>query len=275
MKNKEELWEDYSDLVKKERWNKVIELLYTISSLEPKNHLVYLRMGDAYQKTGQKEMAVSSYHKAAAILYKEGFKDKTLALYKMILKIDTDDSVSLKRLDEILKEQETLRPATISALGKPMEEIEPVEEPLTSESGAIGELSLFSGMSAEELSELKGKLIPLSFQSEDRIVEEGDSGDSLFIIKKGIAKVITHIGGKEIGLATLSDGDIFGEVAFLTGRPRTASVIASTDIEVFEIGRADLEELTGKYPRISEILQGFYESRVQETVQRVKAELRP
>ena len=127
---------------------------------------------------------------------------------------------------------------------------------------------LFSGMPEEEVLHILQDLPLKSFSGKEKVVEEGDSGDSMYIIKSGKAKVIAHLFGKEIELAMLEAGDIFGEVAFLTGRPRTASVIAEGPLEVYEISRLELEGIIDKNPSLLQKLEDFYESRVQDTIRK-------
>ncbi|OGW32686.1 MAG: hypothetical protein A2X59_08305 [Nitrospirae bacterium GWC2_42_7] len=110
------------------------------------------------------------------------------------------------------------------------------------------------------------------YKSGERIVKEGDTGDSLFLIKDGRAKVVAHIIGKEFVLAELGNGDIFGEVTFLTGRPRTASVIADGEVEVLEFKRQLLEEVISKYPEVLECLNDLYDTRVSSTLKKVVGE---
>jgi CRP-like cAMP-binding protein len=130
--------------------------------------------------------------------------------------------------------------------------------------------SLFETLPAEEVKEFIEKAKPQSCSAGQIIIEEGDSGDSIFLIKSGSARVVTHIFGKEIQLADLSSGDIFGEVAFLTGRPRTASVIALEKSELLEFQKLVLEEIFETYPEALRKLHDFYECRVQDTVAKVK-----
>jgi len=93
----------------------------------------------------------------------------------------------------------------------------------------------------------------------------------MYIVKSGKARVVAHLLGKEIELAVLEEGSVFGEVAFLTGRPRTASVIADGPLEVFEISRLDLEKIIGMNPVILSKIEDFYESRVQDTIKKIKS----
>lgn len=93
----------------------------------------------------------------------------------------------------------------------------------------------------------------------------------MYVIKCGRAKVIAHLFGKALELATLETGDVFGEVAFLTGRPRTASVIAEGPLEVYELSRLELEKIIDKNPALLQKIESFYECRVQDTIKKVKS----
>ncbi|MBW1972264.1 MAG: cyclic nucleotide-binding domain-containing protein [Deltaproteobacteria bacterium] len=70
------------------------------------------------------------------------------------------------------------------------------------------------------------------------IINEGDAGREMFIIKSGSVEVIKKKGNKKIILATLERGDFFGEMALLENLPRTATVIARevTHLLVLNIG---------------------------------------
>lgn len=131
--------------------------------------------------------------------------------------------------------------------------------------------SIFSSLTVEESEEILGRAPLRVYEAGRSAVAEGDiGGGSMFVIKTGRAKVIANILGKEIELATLSEGDVFGEVAFLTGRPRTASVIAEDRLEAYEIDRPLIEEVIEKNHLVLEKLQDFFYSRVQDTIRKVK-----
>jgi len=66
----------------------------------------------------------------------------------------------------------------------------------------------------------------------ETIVEEGTWAFYAYILKSGKAKVLKMIDDRPVLIRTLSKGDVFGEMAFLGGVRRTASVIADGDVEV-------------------------------------------
>lgn len=262
MDKKEKLWNLFFNNQEKGHFAQAIEVLQQLMGIEPRNPQIHLRMGDMYQKTKAADKAVSSYSKAASILEEEGFRNKALAIYKIILRIDPNNSFVINRLDTTIQE-----PQPVSAI--PTKKIEAKTEPPSKV------ISLFDSLTQSEMEELIENAEECSFPKDSIIVREGDTDNSLYIIRKGILKITTSIMGKTIELGNLSDGDIFGEVAFLTGRPRTANIIASTDAEVIQIKEQTLRELTKKYPKIDNILRGFYESRIQETKEKIKVELTP
>lgn len=97
------------------------------------------------------------------------------------------------------------------------------------------------------------------FMPGDKIIREGDQADSLFIIENGQADVISESGGG-ILIGQLNSGDFFGEVALLTGKTRTASIVARTDMTVYEIFKDDLEQVTKSHPHIiGTLLQKLYD----------------
>lgn len=142
--------------------------------------------------------------------------------------------------------------------------------PLSERQNAVSPVpELFDGMSEDEIGALLAGLETKIYPDRAIAIEEGDSGDSLFLIKAGKARVVAHMFGREIELARLGEGDLFGEVAFLTGRPRTASVIAAGPLEAYELNRFDVEQLIERNPGVMSRLEGFYETRVRDTIKKV------
>ncbi len=91
----------------------------------------------------------------------------------------------------------------------------------------------------------------LTYSKGDVILEEGAHGNWVCIIMKGHVKVKKKTDKLTITLATLSEGDIIGEMAFLEGggTHRSASIIAASD--PVEIGVLDNERLAKEYENIS------------------------
>ena len=98
----------------------------------------------------------------------------------------------------------------------------------------------------------------LRFGRGERVIEQGAEGRSMFILVHGDAEVFVNINGIEKPVATLHGGDYCGEMSLLTGEPRSASVVAKTDCEMWEIGKEVLAEILAEnqplVEKLSEIL---------------------
>jgi CRP-like cAMP-binding protein len=82
------------------------------------------------------------------------------------------------------------------------------------------------------------------------LLRQGNVGDSLFIIEDGAVDIVDErAGGRKI--ATLGPGEIFGEMALLTGEPRTATAIATTDTRVWLIFKAEFDRLLATSPELA------------------------
>ena len=127
---------------------------------------------------------------------------------------------------------------------------------------------LFEGFSQEELVAVIHGLKLSSFAPGDIIVAEGGPGDSLFIVASGSVKAfVRNPKGTYVKVNELGEGAFFGEIAVLTGRPRTATITAAAPCELLELDRATLDTITATNPRVREILKQFHEQRAQDTVQ--------
>jgi CRP-like cAMP-binding protein len=289
-------WEIYFDAVRKQNWETARNVLKKISAEEKNNPQVYLKLGDVYQKTGDSAQAIASYHRSALLLRKQGFNQKAVALYKIILRMAPDEEDAVKRTAQVMREIESEKTAPRKAGGpdRPSDPDEnkaaarrpegtaPAQREGPSAAGAeygtipetrtnAGVPKLFSGMSDEEFQRTLKEFEVRTYAPGKKVIEEGDSGDSMYLIGSGRAKVVAHLGGREVELAELGEGDLFGEVAFLTGRPRTAEVVALGPLRVFEIGRIDIERIIERNPEVLSRLEDFYERRAMDTVKKIRS----
>jgi CRP-like cAMP-binding protein len=88
----------------------------------------------------------------------------------------------------------------------------------------------------------------------------------MYVIISGEVAVTTEKEGAVMELARLKSGDFFGEVSVITGRPRTATVTAGTNIHLAEIGSDSIAEAIGAHPEIEQRLSRFIQMRVENTI---------
>jgi cAMP-dependent protein kinase regulator len=125
---------------------------------------------------------------------------------------------------------------------------------------------LFSVLSPDERKRLMAGVSFSAARKGERIVREGDRGDRMYVIISGEVAVTTEKEGAVMELARLKSGDFFGEVSVITGRPRTATVTAGTNIHLAEIGSDSIAEAIGAHPEIEQRLSRFIQMRVENTI---------
>ena len=103
---------------------------------------------------------------------------------------------------------------------------------------------------------------------------EGEPGGSLFLVKSGAVEVKTTLHGEALVLARLGKHQFFGEVSFLTGVPRTATVHAVEPTELLKIEEAELRDLVRHHPFLKDVLSRYHLDRVTATAESLKAFLK-
>ena len=112
------------------------------------------------------------------------------------------------------------------------------------------------------------------FAPDQVIVMEGEPGSSMFLIVAGDVHVqTTNPTGGQLQLAILGPGEFFGEVALLTGRPRTATVIAHNNVTAVEIPRQKVQSILTSFPEVGQIIQRFLEQRAEATAEAIHRSL--
>jgi CRP-like cAMP-binding protein len=135
---------------------------------------------------------------------------------------------------------------------------------------------LFSDLSHEAFVELVERCPLRRFESGDRILQQGEPGDSFYVICEGRVSVLREDDGLAHPVAALEAGEFFGEVALLAGGPRTASVYALTDdTQVLEISGQLLMELARRHPGVAAALKTFCRQRLLSNLLSTSALFRP
>jgi small-conductance mechanosensitive channel/CRP-like cAMP-binding protein len=125
-------------------------------------------------------------------------------------------------------------------------------------------LPLFVGLSDGQIGTISRTSSLQRFTSDEELVRQGDTGDSMYVIKSGGVRVMVSAGGGEGKLvARLGPGEYFGEMSLLTGEPRSASVIAETETEVLALTKADFSSIVSSDAAVVEELSKALSDRMQ------------
>ena len=133
--------------------------------------------------------------------------------------------------------------------------------------GAIAErlsaVDIFAPLSAEETTMLAQAAVSHVFAPGETVIRAGDPGSSMFVVHKGKVRVQVSENGRPRTVATLNEGEFFGEMALFTGEPRTANVLALEETEVLEIGHAAMKQVFDTNPDLVESLSFIMAERRQ------------
>lgn len=114
------------------------------------------------------------------------------------------------------------------------------EERLNEQTLDLADIELLRESDEATLAALRPCLQERTVPAGEKIFTLGDSGDELFLIRRGIVQVFLPLNnGKHHHLATFHQGDYFGEMAFLDHRQRSAEAIAKTDCEIYSLSRQE------------------------------------
>jgi len=114
-------------------------------------------------------------------------------------------------------------------------------------------IEFFTIMDEQHLARIAGAMEKREFDAKEFIVTQGEAGDSLFIVEEGLVNVLVKDAkGKNKWVAHIQPGGFFGEMALLTGEPRTASIQAATEVLCHEIDKEDLLPIFQEAPELLE-----------------------
>lgn len=88
------------------------------------------------------------------------------------------------------------------------------------------------------------------YPKDTMIFSEGQPGEELYIIQKGSVKITKIVDNNEVLLAVLKLGDIFGEMALLEAKPRSASAVAFEDCQLLAVNRENFQRMVSTQPQI-------------------------
>jgi len=126
------------------------------------------------------------------------------------------------------------------------------EPPVPEVPPILDRVDLFSPLAPEEREALRARLTHAMFTAGEPVVEQGAIADSLYVVESGELSVLVEgEGGGVVEVGTLSEGDAFGEMALLTGEPRTATVKAKTVASLYRIDREALAPVLHGHPGLA------------------------
>ncbi|MFU8805249.1 MAG: cyclic nucleotide-binding domain-containing protein [Bradymonadaceae bacterium] len=123
----------------------------------------------------------------------------------------------------------------------------------------FGSTELFKGLTQDEVREVVRASEIRTYAPGEALFEQGDAADALYIVEKGELTVrATTPMGEDIVIARLGSGTVVGEMSLIEGGPRSATVEALSECQIFRLSRESFEKLrTQKRPAAYKIILGL------------------
>ncbi|HSP15827.1 MAG TPA: cyclic nucleotide-binding domain-containing protein [Thermoanaerobaculia bacterium] len=245
--------ESAANLLAKKEYGRALPLLKRDLDKYPTNPRIRLQYADALAGSGSFDQAVEQYEATAKHYDDQGLTVQAIAVRKKADKAREQITSSPKAAPP---------PSGVIAAGPGK------TEPLFAQQ-KVPKSPLFEVLKQDERDALVKEMELESHEEGSVIIQEGDPGGSMYVITSGEVKVFTRSTGKSgsIYLAKLGEGDFFGEVSVLTGKPRTATITASRPTELLRLDKEKLDNALAKYPGIRKVLDEFYKKRATHTVE--------
>jgi len=236
--------ESGASLLARREYARAVPLLKREQEKYPSNPRIRLQYADALSGAGMTEDAITQYEATAKYYEDNGLTVQAIAVRKK----------AEKARDQL-------------AASAPKEETAGKSEPLYSR--PVPKSALFEVLTDEEREALVREMELETHDEGSVIISEGDLGSSMYLIVSGEVKVYTRGTGQSgsVYLAKLGEGEFFGEVSILTGKPRTATITASQRTELLRLDKQKLDTALAKYPGILKVLDDFYKRRAKHTVE--------
>jgi len=124
----------------------------------------------------------------------------------------------------------------------------------------LSEVQFFDGFSAEDLRRVVELSDEVELTAGNVLVDQGDPGTHCYVILEGNASV--YVRGDHV--ATMHRGSMVGEMALVDHRPRTATVVADTDLDLLRFDSAAFAKLLEEMPKASERVMTLLRTRMEQ-----------
>jgi CRP/FNR family transcriptional regulator, cyclic AMP receptor protein len=136
---------------------------------------------------------------------------------------------------------------------------------LTKDLGVLRNIPLFAKVDPAKLKLLAFTSERLAYLPGDELFHQGDHGDAAYIILEGGADILVDTPKGTIKVASLGKNDIVGEIAILCDVPRTATVVAHSDLEALRVSKEGFLHLVTQFPQVGIEVMSALASKLHQT----------
>ncbi len=262
--------EDVDRLVSRGRFEEAASRLREHLAERPGSVRLRKRLAHVLEMSGRQREAGEILARLAEDLASDGFVAQAIAAFKKMERLDpasggVDQRIALlitEREEARAAEQEAPRPGEVSRARAADSRVERVPR-------SVLLSPLFSDFSSDELVDLIEGLNLTTYEPGEIVVTEGEVGDSLFQIVSGRVRVyVRNSLGGSTQVRNLGPSAFFGEISLLTGRRRTATIVAADTSELLVLDRETVLEIGRRKPRVQEVIRQFCVARTRADAER-------
>jgi uncharacterized membrane protein len=125
---------------------------------------------------------------------------------------------------------------------------------------------LFASLGDDDARALRRLLKTETLARGTLIFKQGDAGDAMYLVESGRVRIyIVDEAGEELTLAELADGDFFGEMSIIEGKPRTATARVTEDARLARLSREDFHNFIRRNSDVALAMVGAISERLRRT----------
>lgn len=272
-----------------EKARRTVEELRVKLKLDPANVPAILALAEALVTLGERQEAVQHLSRTGAALQRQDRLLDAITVYRKVQQVDPKGeieagvmvSINLQKLLQEVKAEAASAasaspgpailpgavaspPASPPSGAPPRDEIRKKKEAVQS---AVAGIPILKDVPPFLFEVVLEKIELRTLTAASVLFREGEPGTSVFFVISGELGVTTRDdAGMDVSLGTLGRGDVAGEISFLSGLPRTATLTAIDQAVVLELDRRAIDPIARRHRRVGEALTAFYKERVLDSV---------
>ena len=278
-------------MIAKKKYHEAVDMLRDLLRRDPGNMGIRKQLGDLMPMIGRPLEGYKIFDRLADE-YAASFQlTKAVAVLKKMQRLFPERKETLgTRLEALFQKRDELvanpynlqGPSVVNdldiegvALAEPDfvdEDDEPEEEeskPKEPRLDAFFSSPLFRSFSEEELLTIMKAFELKTLEPGQIVFSEGEAAGGLMFLVSGQLRVfVRNRSGANEEVREMSEGSFFGEISLLSGKPRTATITCTTQVELLELDKPTLVEIAKTHPEIPGILKSYYMRRANSPEER-------
>lgn len=258
--------EDVDRLVSRGRFEEAARRIREHLAERPGSIGLRKRLAGVLEMSGRAGEAAEILARLTEELAADGFVAQAIATFKKMERLDPDATGVERRIAVLIGTGDS---ESAAEKGHSPRLLPGAAEPRDRVPRGVLLSPLFSDFDADELVHLIDGLHLTTYEPGEIVVTEGEIGDSLFQIVTGRVRVyVRNSLGGSTPVRDLGPSAFFGEISLLTGRPRTATIVAAESSELLVLDRETVLAIGRRKPRVQEVIRQFCLARTRADAER-------